>query len=75
MLAVYLTSIENNDGSKHRTLTIPNGEHWCYCLSKTQVAIIYDNDGGSTKLFSTSDCTGNYCYWNWGDDLQRPVGQ
>ncbi|KAF9114345.1 hypothetical protein BGX30_006627, partial [Mortierella sp. GBA39] len=59
-LAVYLISIENNDDSKHRTLTIPNGERWCYCLSKTQTAIIYDNGGGSTKLFSTSDCTGNY---------------
>ncbi|KAF9920695.1 hypothetical protein FBU30_009381 [Linnemannia zychae] len=56
----YFISIENNDGSKQRTLTIPNGERWCYCLSKTQTAVIKDIGGGSTFLFSSSDCTGNY---------------
>lgn len=59
-LAVYQIWIENNDNSKHRYLSVPEGSRWCYCLSKTQTAIIDDNGGGTVKLFSTSDCTGNF---------------
>ncbi|KAK3836511.1 MAG: hypothetical protein JOS17DRAFT_734393 [Linnemannia elongata] len=59
-LAVYQIWIENNDNSKHRYLSVPEGSRWCYCLSKTQTAIIDDNGGGNVKLFSSSDCTGNF---------------
>ncbi|KAG0217303.1 hypothetical protein BGX33_010949 [Mortierella sp. NVP41] len=32
----------------------------CYCLKNTQTAKIYNRDGGDVKLFSTTDCTGNF---------------
>ncbi|KAG0009308.1 hypothetical protein BGZ82_004104, partial [Podila clonocystis] len=43
-----------------RSLIVPPGERICFCLSKTQTAIINGQLGGDVKLFSTSDCTGNY---------------
>ncbi|KAF9924374.1 hypothetical protein FBU30_005644 [Linnemannia zychae] len=56
----YWVWIENNDGSKHRALATPPGYRFCYCLSKTQTNLIDGTIGGDVKLFSTSDCTGNY---------------
>lgn len=39
---------------------VPFGSRYCYCLSKTQTSFIDGTKGGDVKLFSKSDCTGNY---------------
>ncbi|KAK5797251.1 hypothetical protein F5H01DRAFT_358962 [Linnemannia elongata] len=37
-----------------------DGKRECFCVKNTQTARIYNRDGGDVKLFSTSDCTGNF---------------
>ncbi|KAG0294809.1 hypothetical protein BGZ98_001615, partial [Dissophora globulifera] len=56
----YYVWVQNNDNSKHTVLAVPPGYRFCYCISKTQTAEIDGTIGGDVKLFSTSDCTGNY---------------
>ncbi|KAG0224883.1 hypothetical protein BGW42_004813 [Actinomortierella wolfii] len=60
VLAETRVWIENNTGSKHMSLAVPAGERFCYCISKTQTALIDGRGGNNVKLFSRSDCTGNY---------------
>ncbi|KAG0054092.1 hypothetical protein BGZ83_011976 [Gryganskiella cystojenkinii] len=52
--------ISNNDGSLYRFLDVPDGQRYCFCLKQTQTARIDGTYGGDVKLFSSSDCTGNY---------------
>ncbi|KAF9084349.1 hypothetical protein BGX27_003829 [Mortierella sp. AM989] len=56
----WYVTIKNNDNSKVRHLAAPRGYRFCYCLSKTQTATIDGRYGGNVKLFSKSDCTGNF---------------
>ncbi|KAG0227470.1 hypothetical protein BGW41_003795 [Actinomortierella wolfii] len=56
----WYVTIKNNNGSKTRHLAAPRDWRFCYCLSKTQTATIDGRYGGDVKLFSKSDCTGNY---------------
>ncbi|KAF9213581.1 hypothetical protein CPC16_006158 [Podila verticillata] len=57
----YKLYLQNNAG-KSTFLEVPiyTGERWCYCLSKTQTSKIDGRSAGDVKLFSTTDCTGNY---------------
>lgn len=59
-LAAPFALISNNDGSKSKFLDVPDGKRYCFCLTSTQTARIDGTYGGDVKLFSTSDCTGNY---------------
>ncbi|KAG0032360.1 hypothetical protein BGZ81_011049 [Podila clonocystis] len=57
----YYIKIFNNDDSKSKLLEVMNGSRLCYCISQTQTARIDGRfAGGDVKLFSTSDCTGNW---------------
>ncbi|KAF9923951.1 cytochrome c1 [Linnemannia zychae] len=56
----YSIDLQNNDGSLKTGFSLNNDQRGCACLSKTQTAQIMGQDGGDVKLFSTSDCTGNY---------------
>ncbi|KAK5797252.1 hypothetical protein F5H01DRAFT_123894 [Linnemannia elongata] len=49
-----------NDAGKKISLFEDPGFRTCICLKNTQSAKIYNKDGGDVKLFSTSDCTGNF---------------
>lgn len=63
-LAAPFVMIVNNDGSKWKFLDVPDGKRYCFCLKDTQTARIRGENGGDVKLFSTSDCTGNYANGN-----------
>ncbi|KAF9303799.1 hypothetical protein BGZ74_002991 [Mortierella antarctica] len=56
----WYVTVKNNDGSKVRHLAAARGYRFCYCLSQTQTSTIDGTIGGNVKLFSRSDCTGNY---------------
>ncbi|KAF9921621.1 hypothetical protein FBU30_008305 [Linnemannia zychae] len=56
----YWIFIFNNDGSKNTALYSHLDNRVCYCLVDTQTAKIDGRPGGTVKLFSTSDCTGNW---------------
>ncbi|KAG0089153.1 hypothetical protein BGZ93_008447 [Podila epicladia] len=57
----YYIKIYNNDDSRGKQLEVLYGKRQCYCLSQTQTARIDARYAGmDTKLFSTSDCTGNW---------------
>ncbi|KAF9934522.1 hypothetical protein FBU30_001663 [Linnemannia zychae] len=66
LIAVQAANVEtyiylkNNDGSRETYFNTPGGARYCYCISQTQTAQINGIEGGDVKLFSTSDCTGNY---------------
>ncbi|KAF9154351.1 hypothetical protein BG015_001194 [Linnemannia schmuckeri] len=49
----------NNSGKKY-TLSVDKDNRSCICLKNTQTAKIFNRDAADMKLFSTSDCTGNY---------------
>ncbi|KAG9063434.1 hypothetical protein KI688_004317 [Linnemannia hyalina] len=51
--------IINNSGKTHQLL-VDKDNRSCLCLKNTQTAKIINRDGADMKLFSTSDCTGNY---------------
>jgi hypothetical protein len=59
-LAAPFILISNNGATKLKFFYVPDGERYCICLSKTQTARIDGVYGVNVKLFSTSDCTGNY---------------
>ncbi|KAF9189310.1 hypothetical protein BGZ51_009704 [Haplosporangium sp. Z 767] len=55
----HTIELTNNSG-KETAIGVPSTERWCYCLKNTQTATIKGINGGDIKLFSKSDCTGNY---------------
>jgi len=58
-LASYSVELKNNAGKTVYIFSNDN-QRTCYCLTNTQTASIRDANGGDIKVFSTSDCTGNY---------------
>ncbi|KAF8951391.1 hypothetical protein BGZ46_003997 [Entomortierella lignicola] len=57
----YYADIRNNDGSKKFRFTVyGDTNRACWCVKNTQTGSITGVNGGNIKLFSTSDCTGNY---------------
>ncbi|KAG0042887.1 hypothetical protein BGZ83_012063 [Gryganskiella cystojenkinii] len=51
-------SCTNNRGT---TVTAPvSGKRVCICLKTSQTAKLGNVNGGTMKLFSTDDCTGNF---------------
>ncbi|KAK3804848.1 MAG: hypothetical protein J3Q66DRAFT_361649, partial [Benniella sp.] len=57
--ATYQVRVYNNDRSKSFTFKAYNSRG-CFCIKNTQTGFIRGIDGGDIKLFSTTDCTGNY---------------
>ncbi|KAF9923952.1 hypothetical protein FBU30_006001, partial [Linnemannia zychae] len=57
--ADYGIGIWDNAGG-WSTLWAPDGARYCYCLTKTQTARLYAKGEYNVKLFSTSNCSGNY---------------
>lgn len=55
----YEIHVWNNAGKRISLFEDP-GYRTCICLKNTQSAKIYNKEGGDVKLFSTSDCIGNY---------------
>ncbi|KAG0046622.1 hypothetical protein BGZ83_008229 [Gryganskiella cystojenkinii] len=49
-----------NNAGKEFSLYFDSSQRWCECLSNTQTARIQGENGGVIKLFSSTDCTGNY---------------
>ncbi|KAF9969737.1 hypothetical protein BGZ73_007762 [Actinomortierella ambigua] len=57
----YYIKIYNNDKSRGKTLEVLYGARQCYCIVDTQTAEIDARYAGmDTKLFRTTDCTGNW---------------
>ncbi|KAG0309746.1 hypothetical protein BGZ97_012983 [Linnemannia gamsii] len=46
----------------------------CFCLENTKAVKMYNKDGINVKLFSTSDCTGNYAAFPQGRTLNNVHG-
>ena len=60
-LASYFVDIKNNDGSKSfRFQVVSNADRACWCIKNTQTGTIKGVSGGTIKLFSSNDCTGNF---------------
>ncbi|KAK3823886.1 MAG: hypothetical protein JOS17DRAFT_752498 [Linnemannia elongata] len=55
----YEVHIWNNAG-KRVSLTDNAGRRSCICLNNTETAKIYNKVGGDVRLFSSSECIGNY---------------
>ncbi|KAF9178346.1 hypothetical protein BGZ51_004753 [Haplosporangium sp. Z 767] len=51
-------SCTNNRGTTVNNPVI--GKRVCICLKTSQTAKLKNTNGGDMKLFSTTDCTGNY---------------
>ncbi|KAG0023148.1 hypothetical protein BGZ81_008246 [Podila clonocystis] len=66
LLAVYAASVSayevvvKNNAGWTQTFPAHADERWCYCMKNTQTNSIKNTNGGDVKLFSTTDCTGNY---------------
>ncbi|KAF9176653.1 hypothetical protein BGZ51_009876, partial [Haplosporangium sp. Z 767] len=65
VLAVTCIQIENNTGLRAANLcaaTDKNGpsERICYCVKNTQTGLVRTYKNNNARLFSSSDCTGNY---------------
>ncbi|KAF9921395.1 hypothetical protein FBU30_008615 [Linnemannia zychae] len=58
--AFYKVEFWNNAGRSEIIALFDDNARVCICIKNTQTAKIYNRDGGNVKLFSTSDCTGNY---------------
>ncbi|KAF9321666.1 hypothetical protein BG003_000549 [Podila horticola] len=56
--SAYCIEFANNSGSKKWKGCYD--ERICYCVANVQTGTIRGIDGGNIKLFSNSDCTGNY---------------
>ncbi|KAF9081822.1 hypothetical protein BGX29_000748 [Mortierella sp. GBA35] len=55
----YYVAIFNNAG-KSEELAVPRTKRYCVCLKNTQTARIMNYSGSDVKVFSSTDCTGNY---------------
>ncbi|KAF9560862.1 hypothetical protein EC968_005979 [Mortierella alpina] len=49
-----------NKAGVQRGLWVSKGYRLCFCLRTTQTSKIKNEDCGDVKLFSTSDCEGNF---------------
>ncbi|KAF9301501.1 hypothetical protein BGZ74_006638 [Mortierella antarctica] len=58
--APYHVDIRNNSGSKKFRFTMYTEERSCWCVKNVQTGSITGVNGGKIKLFSTTDCSGNY---------------
>ncbi|KAF9216975.1 hypothetical protein BGZ59_007120 [Podila verticillata] len=58
--APYYIDIYNNDSSKYFHFATYDEERVCWCVKNTQTGSITGVNGGNIKLFSSTDCTGNY---------------
>ncbi|KAG9319175.1 hypothetical protein KVV02_007295 [Mortierella alpina] len=50
----------NNRARDTNLSSINQDNHWCICLKNTQTDKIYNRNAKDVKLFSSTDCTGNY---------------
>ncbi|KAF9216576.1 hypothetical protein BGZ59_009087 [Podila verticillata] len=51
--------LTDNAGNIHEESVFPE-DRFCLCLKNTQTATISGVSAGTIRLFSSSDCTGNY---------------
>ncbi|KAG0347927.1 hypothetical protein BG005_011828 [Podila minutissima] len=56
----YFVEIRNSNGSDRFRFNIVYEIRECICLNNTQTGSIVGDNGGTIKLYSTSDCTGKY---------------
>ncbi|KAF9162073.1 hypothetical protein DFQ27_004231 [Actinomortierella ambigua] len=60
-LARYDVDVFNNDLSKKFRFTVTyDAGRACWCVKNTQTGTIQGVNGGTIRLFSTTDCTGKY---------------
>ncbi|KAF9926349.1 hypothetical protein FBU30_004046, partial [Linnemannia zychae] len=52
--------ISNVGGTKDHVFQIPDTQRKCYCVKNTQTYKIYTGASSNARVFSSSDCTGNY---------------
>ncbi|KAG0372656.1 hypothetical protein BGX24_012755 [Mortierella sp. AD032] len=52
--------VRSNDGSKKFQFWLNDVDRYCYCVRDTQTGSVEGVNGGVIRLFSTSDCTGNF---------------
>ncbi|KAG0294843.1 hypothetical protein BGZ97_004961 [Linnemannia gamsii] len=52
--------VRSNDGNQHFQFWLNDVDRYCYCVRDTQTGSIEGVNGGVIRLFSSSDCTGNY---------------
>ncbi|KAF8924758.1 hypothetical protein CPC16_007337 [Podila verticillata] len=52
--------IKNNSGSQSFRFCVNDADRQCFCVKNTQTGSIKGDNGGDIKLFSTTDCTGNF---------------
>jgi hypothetical protein len=60
-----------NKAGKRVSLFNNTNNRICFCLKNTETAKIFNKDGGTLKMFSTSDCTGNYVMFGLGQTLNN----
>ncbi|KAF9919195.1 hypothetical protein FBU30_011130 [Linnemannia zychae] len=59
-LAYKCLIIKNNTGSQSYRFCVNDADRQCFCVKNTQTGSIQGDNGGDIKLFSTTDCKGNY---------------
>ncbi|KAF9111965.1 hypothetical protein BGX27_004186 [Mortierella sp. AM989] len=59
-LAYKCLIIKNNTGTKSFRFCVNDADRQCFCVKNTQTGSIQGDNGGDIKLFSTTDCTGNF---------------
>ncbi|KAG0317132.1 hypothetical protein BG000_004638, partial [Podila horticola] len=57
---LYNVEVRNNAGTEKYKFTIYSKQRACWCLKNTQAGSITGVQGGNIKMFSTTDCSGNY---------------
>ncbi|KAG0238979.1 Peptidyl-prolyl isomerase cwc27 [Actinomortierella wolfii] len=60
LVAGYAIVIYNNDKSDWAEFEGGNSFRTCLCVKNTQTGYLKGYNGGDIKLFSTTDCTGNF---------------
>ncbi|KAF9998097.1 hypothetical protein BGZ79_008228, partial [Entomortierella chlamydospora] len=58
--APYFVLIKNDAGTQSTQFYEEYGARICQCVKNTQTGSITGQNGGDIKLFSSTDCTGNY---------------
>ncbi|KAF9086431.1 hypothetical protein BGX29_008518 [Mortierella sp. GBA35] len=59
-LAYKCAIIKNNSGSKDFRFCVNDADRQCFCVKNTQTGSIKGDNGDDIKLFSSTDCTGNF---------------
>ncbi|KAG0379749.1 hypothetical protein BGX24_011861 [Mortierella sp. AD032] len=52
--------ISNTGGSMDHVFQVPVDQRKCFCVKNVQTATIYSDSESNTRVFSSSDCTGNF---------------